>query len=88
FTERALTYLKGRNGKPFFLHLGYYRPHPPFVAPAPYHAMYRPEDMPAPVRARTWAEDAAQHPLLKFYIESIGKGSFFEGAEGQGHTLS
>ena len=23
FTERALTYLKGRDGKPFFLHLGY-----------------------------------------------------------------
>jgi hypothetical protein len=22
FTERALTYLNGRNGKPFFLHLG------------------------------------------------------------------
>ena len=48
FTEKALTYLKGRNGKPFFLHLGYYRPHPPFVASAPYHAMYRAEDMPAP----------------------------------------
>ncbi|QCI63379.1 phosphoric/sulfuric ester hydrolase PehA [Phreatobacter stygius] len=88
FTERALTYLKGRNGKPFFLHLGYYRPHPPFVAPAPYHAMYRPEDMPAPVRAKHWDDEAAQHPLLKFYIDTIAKGSFFEGAEGHGHTLS
>ena len=46
FTERGLTYLRGRAGKPWFLHLGYYRPHPPFIAPAPYHAMYRPEDMP------------------------------------------
>ena len=42
FTERALTYLKGRGDQPWFLHLGYYRPHPPFVASAPYHAMYRP----------------------------------------------
>ena len=51
FTERGLSYLQGRGGKPWFLHLGYYRPHPPFIAPAPYNAMYRPEDMPKPVRA-------------------------------------
>ncbi len=50
FTERALTYLKGKGDKPWFLHLGYYRPHPPFVAPAPYHAHVRPADMPAPIR--------------------------------------
>ena len=87
FTERALTYLKGRAGKPFFLHLGYYRPHPPFVAPAPYHAMYRPQDMPAPIRAETPESEAAQHPLLKFYIDSIQRGSFFHGAEGAGATL-
>ena len=51
FTERALSYLRGRAGKPWFLHLGYYRPHPPFIAPAPYHTMYDPADMPEPVRA-------------------------------------
>ncbi|WP_207478506.1 phosphoric/sulfuric ester hydrolase PehA [Arenibaculum pallidiluteum] len=87
FTERALTYLKGRDGRPFFLHLGYYRPHPPFVAPAPYHAMYRPEDMPAPVRAASADEEAAQHPLLRHYVDSIRRGSFFHGAEGSGATL-
>lgn len=87
FTERALSYLKGRNGKPFFLHLGYYRPHPPFVAPAPYHALYRPEDMPAPVRAASPEIEAEQHPLLEFYVDSIKRGSFFHGAEGSGATL-
>lgn len=87
FTKRALTYLKGRNGKPFFLHLGYYRPHPPFVASAPYHEMYRPEDMPAPVRAADPETEAEQHPLLRFYVDSIKRGSFFHGAEGSGATL-
>ncbi|MCH4549851.1 alkaline phosphatase family protein [Rhizobium changzhiense] len=87
FTERALTYLKGRDGKPFFLHLGYYRPHPPFVASAPYHAMYQPEDMPAPIRAANPDTEAAQHPLMKFYVDSIRRGSFFQGAEGSGATL-
>ena len=70
FTERALTYLKGRDGLPFFLHLGYYRPHPPFVASAPYHAMYSAADMKPPVRAANAAAEAAQHPLLHFYLEN------------------
>jgi len=87
FTERALTYLKGRDGKPFFLHLGYYRPHPPFVASAPYHAMYKAGDMPAPIRAENPDAEAAQHPLMKHYIDHIRRGSFFHGAEGSGATL-
>ena len=82
FTERALSYLKGRNGLPFFLHLGYYRPHPPFVASAPYHDMYRAEDMTSPVRAADAAQVAQQHPLLDFYLQSSLNKKFFQGAEG------
>ncbi len=87
FTERALTYLKGKGEKPWFLHLGYWRPHPPFVACAPYHSMYRPEDMPAPVRAVDPASEGAQHPMLGHYLDSIRQASFFERAEGQGAAL-
>lgn len=82
FTEAALTYLKGLNGKPFFLHLGYWRPHPPFIASAPYNAMYRPEDMTAPVRASSPKEEAKQHPLLDFYLRKTPNSGFFEGSEG------
>jgi arylsulfatase A-like enzyme len=87
FTERALTYLKGKGRNPWFLHLGYYRPHPPFIAPAPYHAMYRAEDMPRPHRRATWEEEAAQHPLLEHYLKAISQGSFFRGASGPAHLL-
>ena len=82
FTERALTYLKGRDGKPFFLHLGYYRPHPPFVASAPYNALYDAADMPGPVRAASPEAEAAQHPLLRWYLTHQSQGSYFQGAEG------
>lgn len=87
FTERALTYLKGRGDKPWFLHLGYYRPHPPFIAPAPYNAMYAAADMPAPVRRDSWQEEAAQHPLLNHYLKAIGQASFFRGAQGHANQL-
>ena len=82
FTERALAYLKGRNGKPWFLHLGYYRPHPPFVASAPYHDMYDAADMPGPVRAATPEIEAEGHPLLHWYLHNTHQGKFFQGAEG------
>jgi arylsulfatase A-like enzyme len=88
FTEKALTYLKGRNGRPFFLHLGYYRPHPPFIAPAPYHAMYRAEDMPNPVRAATPELESEQHPLLDFYLRKTEQRKFFEGAAGDAAAMS
>ena len=82
FTERALTYLKGKRGAPFFLHLGYYRPHPPFVASAPYHAMYSADDMASPARAASPEIEAEQHPLLKWYLAQSVQRSFFQGAEG------
>jgi arylsulfatase A-like enzyme len=82
FTEKALTYLKGKGERPWFLHLGYYRPHPPFIAPAPYNTMYDPADMPAPIRRETWEAEAAQHPMLRRYLRGIRQGSFFHGAEG------
>ena len=84
FTERGLTYLKSRAGKPWFLHLGYYRPHPPFIAPAPYHAMYRPEDMPKVVRAASAAEEAKQHPLLGYYVEQHQPIELLPGRQGTG----
>ena len=92
FTERALTYLKGRRSGPhrdrgWFLHLGYYRPHPPFVAPAPYHAMFDAADMPPPVRAATAEAEAAQHPLLAHYLREIRRASFFQNAAGLGREM-
>lgn len=38
----------------------YIRPHPPFVAPSPYNAMYQANDMPNPMQA----EDPDWHPFL------------------------
>ena len=88
FTTKALEYLKGRDGKPFFLHLGYYRPHPPFVASAPYHAMYRPEDMPLPVRSSSAEAEAAQHPLLAHYLRTSRQSGFFRRGEGLSAELT
>ena len=88
FTERGLDHLRGAGERPWFLHLGYYRPHPPYCAPAPYHAMVSPADCPRPVRAPTAAQEARQHPLLRFYLESIQRRSFFENGQGLASDMS
>jgi arylsulfatase A-like enzyme len=93
FTQRALTYLRGRHSggnrdRGWFLHLGYYRPHPPFVAPAPYHAMFDAADMPPPVRAASPEAEAAQHPLLAHYLREVKQASFFHGGQGFARELA
>jgi arylsulfatase A-like enzyme len=88
FTERGLSYLQGRAGRPWFLHLGYYRPHPPFIASAPYNAMYRPQDMPKPVRAASPAEEAKQNALLAYYVNNINQASFFQDGKAPGSAMT
>ena len=98
FTERGLSYLQGigapagstggHGRKPWFLHLGYYRPHPPFIAPAPYNAMYRPEDMPKVVRASSPAEEAKQNALTAFYVNNIKQASFFQDGKKLGSEMT
>src|SRR5882724_9635096 len=88
FTERGLSYLRGHAGKPWFLHLGYYRPHPPVIASAPYNAMYRPEDMPKVVRASSPAEEAKQNALLAHYVKEVKQASFFQDGKAPGSEMS
>jgi arylsulfatase A-like enzyme len=88
FTERGLSYLRGRSGKPWFLHLGYYRPHPPFIASEPYNSMYRPEDMPKVVRAASPEEEARQNALLAYYVNNIKQASFFQDGKGLGSEMT
>ena len=88
FTERGLAYLKGHGDKPWFLHLGYYRPHPPFIAPAPYNALYRPQDMPKVMRAASPEEEAEQNALLAYYVNNIKQASFFQDGQGLGSEMT
>jgi arylsulfatase A-like enzyme len=69
-TDRLLAFAADRSasGKPWFAHVSYLRPHPPFLAPAPYDTMFDPASVPAPVRAETRAAEGAQHPLLGVMI--------------------
>jgi arylsulfatase A-like enzyme len=63
-TGEVLRYVDEQQAEPWFVHAAYIRPHPPWVAPAPYHEMYDPDTVPPPVRHATFEEEGAAHPLL------------------------
>ncbi len=81
-TDGALEFLSGRNGGGFCLFLGYWRPHPPFSAPAPYHEAVAPADLPPPVRAATTGDEAGLHPFLDHLLATDPADHFVQGAEG------
>jgi len=57
--------MRRMGGRPWVLHLSYVKPHWPYMAPAPYHAMYR-ADQCLPV-LRSDAELHRAHPVLAAY---------------------
>jgi arylsulfatase A-like enzyme len=63
--DRFLAWLERRtDAAPWCAHLSFLKPHPPLVAPAPWHALYRPNEVPPPVRAATIEAEAGAHPWL------------------------
>lgn len=63
-TTRAMEFIEQAEG-PWCLHLSYIKPHWPYIAPAPYHNMYGPEDVVTSVRDD--AERKAPHPVFEAY---------------------
>lgn len=54
----------GGDSEPWCAHLSYFRPHPPYLAPAPYHDLYDPADVPAPTRLADPGAQRALHPFM------------------------
>ncbi len=52
--KKAVEFLKGEHEKPFFLAVGFHKPHDPFVAPKKYFDLYPLEDCDPPVLPEGW----------------------------------
>ena len=67
--DRALTHILDSQ-EPWCVHLSLRAPHPPWVAPSPYHALYSPDDLPEPVGRATVSEEQRLHPWLREHLSS------------------
>lgn len=64
-TDRAIDFVDAAGDGPWCLHLSYIKPHWPYIAPAPWHAMYGAGDvLPA---NRDPAERVGEHPVVGAY---------------------
>ncbi|WP_444985623.1 sulfatase-like hydrolase/transferase [Halomonas mongoliensis] len=65
-TNRAMDFITEAGDQPWCLHLSYIKPHWPYMAPAPYHALYGPEDILPAVRSD--AERERPHPVVEAFM--------------------
>lgn len=68
-TRRAMDFIRAAkaDGQPWCLHLSYIKPHWPYIAPAPWHALYGAKDVVPPVK--TEAERNAPHPVFGAFMQ-------------------
>lgn len=65
-TNRAMEFITQEGDNPWCLHLSYIKPHWPYMAPAPYHDLYGPQQvLPA---NKTEAERANPHPVVSAFM--------------------
>ena len=66
--DAALEYLAAERDRPWFLHLVFLRPHPPWIAPEPYNRLYEPSLTPPFRRAADAAAESRAHPYLAWLL--------------------
>ena len=64
-TQKTIEFMEQAEG-PWCAHVSFIKPHWPYIVPAPYHAMYGANHVPAPVRDTVEQEDP--HPVFGAYM--------------------
>jgi arylsulfatase A-like enzyme len=75
FTDRAMAFIDDAGEQPWCLHLSYMKPHWPYMAPAPYHDMYRGENDVLSAN-RTERELHEAHPVVRAFMNHDDSQSF------------
>ena len=73
-TGRAMDFIREQGERPWCLHLSYIKPHWPYIAPAPYHALYGPDAVPAANRHER--ERRNPHPVHGAFMAHEDSRSF------------
>ncbi len=69
-TRRAMDFIDEARlaGSPWCLHLSYIKPHWPYIAPAPYHALYGAKDVLPATRSERERQDP--HPVYRAFMQA------------------
>lgn len=67
--DQTIDYITSQGDSPWFTHLSLLRPHPPWIAPEPYNALYPPDELTDFNRQPDLQTEATQHPFLDAYLK-------------------
>ncbi len=81
-TDKTIEVLSVRKAHPWFAHVTYIRPHPPFVAPAPYNDLVDPDALPAPVL------ETPDHPFIDAWFSEPNQKGMFWGFDGDCRAIT
>lgn len=87
-TNRTMQELSVRTQADWFAMVSYIKPHPPFVAPAPYNEMYSPDAVPTPDRPHTIVDQKSKHPFYSAFFCEPANHNLFYGFNGHMDALS
>ncbi|HEY9279419.1 MAG TPA: sulfatase-like hydrolase/transferase [Eoetvoesiella sp.] len=73
-TDQAISFVNEKGQQPWVLHLSYVKPHWPYMAPSPYHAMYNADQCLPVVRNQDELKNA--HPVVAAYRQHEESQSF------------
>ena len=76
--------VRAGRGAPWFAHISFISPHPPFVVPAPYNTMYDPDDGPDFRRAATKKAEREIHPYVDYELSRSAHRQLRGRRQGQG----
>lgn len=81
-TDQTIRQLDVRKARPWSAMVTYIRPHPPFVAPDPWHSLVDPNAVPDP------AQGCAAHPFFVAYHAAPSSSGMFWGFDGDHAALT
>lgn len=87
-THRTIEELSARESESWFSLVTYIRPHPPFVAPAPYNSLYAPQSIPPPYGDKTIAQLRTVHPFYSAYFSEPSNIGLYIGFDGELDALT
>jgi len=71
-TQRAIDFIDDAGDEPWVLHLSYIKPHWPYIAPDPYHSMFK--DAELPKANKNIKEKETAHPVYSAFMNmEVGK---------------
>lgn len=71
-TDQFIAWLDRHGDEPFFAHVAYIRPHPPYRAPEGYHDLYDPADGPPFRRSPDRDTETGMHLLHQLAVQVVG----------------